>query len=122
MTVKRVRVIARGEESTTVGFESRCNTCGSCAHRKNQLSTFEIPGQFEHQVDLNLELRDQIYALFYSWLLPLILALVFAFIADSIPLSEIYGIILAVCGFSLGVMLCRQLKPSAVTTTEVHRG
>ena len=115
-------MIARGTQSTTVGFESKCDSCSSCAHNRTRVSTFEIPGEFEHEVELDLGLKHQIFALFNSWLLPLLMALVFAFIADYLPLSEIYGIILAVCGFSLGVMLCRQLNASAVATREIHRG
>lgn len=122
MTSKRVRVIARDEQSTTVAFESSCDSCSSCAHGRMRISTFDIPGEFEHEVELDLALKHQIFALFNSWLLPLMLALVFAFVADYLPLGEIYGIILAVCGFSLGVMLCRQLNSAAVATREVHRG
>ena len=81
-----------------------------------------IDGSFEGEVDLHLSLRDQCFVLLNSLLLPLLISLVFAFVADYLHLSEIYGIISAVCGFSIGVLWCRRLKPDALTVKQVHRG
>ena len=123
-------MIERDAQSSIIEFESRCGTCKSCAQRSDETRTLKIPigykgsheASFPDQIDLELKLSDQCFVLFNSWLLPLFLALAFAFIADSIRLSEIYGIIFAVCGFSVGVLLCRGLKASAVTAKEVYRG
>lgn len=120
--------MARDANSTTLiteaaVSESKCQTCQSCAHAQSESRILQLPlqlpGSYQGEVELSFSLSSLCYVLFHSWLLPIVTALIFAFIADSIPLGEIYGIILAVCGFSVGVLLCRKSKSSALAVKEV---
>ena len=102
---------------TLVQSDAACSSCHGCAQSQEQ--QIQIPGLYSHEVELHLSLKDQVYALFHSLLLPLGLAMGLAFIAETVLSSEIYGIISAVCGFSIGMLLCRQLRPSALRVKEV---
>jgi hypothetical protein len=113
----QVRVIANSAAGTLISSDRSCPKCSSCAVEFSRTAT--ISGQYKGQVELELSTVDQCFALFNSLLLPLLLALVFAFVAEWLLLGEIYGIIAAICGFSLGVLLCKQLKPTALMARQI---
>ena len=119
MTSQRVHVIEQTDKSTIVQAQSPCAGCQQC---KGKTKTLELKGAFNGEVELQLDLRDQWFALFNSLLLPLLLALLCAFIADLVHSGEMYGIISAICGFSIGVLLCRPLRAAALTAREVQKG
>ncbi len=116
MTNHRVRVVEQ-LENTTIIQAPACQTCTGCAAGK--FKTVQIPGAYNNQVELHLKLEDLAFVLANSLMLPLALGLISAFVADLCHSSEIYGIISFLCGFTLGMLLCRRLKESAVTVKEV---
>ncbi len=120
MSIQSVRVVEQLKHSTVVQAEA-CQSCGACPVGQSKL--VEVPlvysGGQEDQLALQIDIRDQLFAVTNSLLLPVFLALIFAFIADSVHSNEIYGIVSAVCGFTIGMLLCRQLRTAAVTAKRV---
>lgn len=116
MSTRTGRVIAREGESTLVEFDPGCRTCQGCAHQQSRC--IQLPGSFNHEVSLDLSLKAQTFALFYSLLLPILFAVLATFVADWLLLNEGWGIIAALCGFTIGMVLCRPLGLSALTVVE----
>lgn len=116
-TLNAVEASNLKDPTTVIRLERECQGCQACVHSGWQ--QIEIQGEFTDQVELQLSLRHQMFALFHSLLLPLLFALLSAFVADWLQFSEIYGIILTICGFILGTWLCRQLQSSALTAREI---
>jgi hypothetical protein len=102
---------------TVISSNRACTKCPSCSVEISRTAT--ISGHYRGQVELELSVAQQWFALFNSLLLPLLMAVTFAFVAEWLLLDEIYGIIAAICGFSLGVLLCRQLKPTALIARQI---
>lgn len=117
MTRVRALVIAREGQTTQIKSIRSCTSCQTCGVEKFQSAT--ISGSYHGEVVLEIELRDQCFALFNSLLLPLLFALGFAFVADMLLTNELIGIISAVCGFSIGMLVCQQLKPTALSAKQI---
>jgi hypothetical protein len=116
MSLKVGRAVAWDKHSTLIEFESSCGTCRGCAtQRPKQL---RIVGNFDHAVQIELSAKKQLAALFNSLLLPVLIAVLLAFVADWLRLNELYGIILVFGGFTLGMALCQRLSPAALLVTE----
>lgn len=120
MTSIHAQVVASDGQTTLIKSPAACRTCHACSVEKFKTAT--ISGSFEGEVQLTLESKLQWQALLHSLLLPLLLALALAFVADMLLASEIFGIIAAVCGFSIGMRLCRQLNPEALQIKAIDRG
>jgi hypothetical protein len=110
------RIISQDDNSSLIEFSTGCQTCNGCANRKPQ--RIRMSGQYSENVSLRLGLRDQVYALFNSLLLPLLLGMVLAFVADWLLLNEWWGIFAACCGFTIGMVLCRPLGVTALEIKE----
>jgi len=112
MSVRIGRVIARDSEGSLIEFDSGCSGCHGCAQgRQHQLL---IPGEFDHEVAVRLSSRNQLFALFNSLLLPILVSVCSALVADWFMLGDFYGAIVTVGGFILGLALCRQLSPTTL--------
>ena len=77
-----------------------------------------MSGQYDENVALQLSLKDQVFALFNSLLLPLLFAMLLALVADWLHSNEWWGIFAACCGFTIGMLLCRQLGAAALEIKE----
>lgn len=117
MSLKLGRAVAWDKHSTLIEFESRCGHCQGCATQ--QPKQLRVYGNFDHGVQIELSTKMQFSALFNSLLLPLLIAVLLAFVADWLQLSELYGIILVFGGFTLGMALCRRLNPAALSLKTV---
>lgn len=112
MTSLRARVLASDGETSLIESSDACQGCHGCGVENSKNVT--ISGAFEGEVVLTLESRQQWRALVHSLLLPLLTALGLAFVADLVLADEIFGIIAAICGFSIGMRFCRPLNPAAL--------
>jgi len=116
VTSIRARVVSNDGQTSLIESDTACRGCQGCAVEKSKSVT--ISGTYEGRVLVTLESRQQWRALVHSLLLPLITALVLAFVADLLLADEIFGIIAAFCGFSIGMRLCKQLNPAALKVTK----
>jgi len=116
MSLRIGRAVAWDKHSTLIEFESSCGPCQGCASQKSK--QLRIDGHFDRAVQIELSTKKQLAALFNSLLLPLLIAVLLAFVADWLQLSELYGIILVFGGFTLGMALCQSLSPAALFVTE----
>ncbi len=117
MTSLRARVVSSDGQTSLIESDTACLGCQGCAVEKSKNVT--ISGAFEGEVLLTLESRQQWRALVHSLLLPLMTALGLAFVADLLLANEIFGIIAAICGFSIGMRLCKQLNTAALRVTAI---
>ena len=116
MSHKVGRAIAWDNQTTLIEFDAGCDSCQGCASSKSKQIT--VTGKYKQDVQLNLSSFDQSYALFNSLMLPILMAIVMAFIADWLHSGDWYGIILVFGGFTLGMALCQRLSPDALIVEE----
>jgi len=116
MSLRIGRAIARDSEGTLIEFDSGCGGCKGCAQGRQQ--KLLVAGEFDHEVVVRLSSRNQMFALFNSLLLPILMSVCLALVADWFLLSDSYGTFFAVSGFILGMALCRQLSPTTLGVEE----
>ncbi|MFT4798196.1 MAG: hypothetical protein ACJAYE_000873 [Candidatus Azotimanducaceae bacterium] len=116
MSLRIGRAIARDRKGTLIEFDSGCDGCNGCSQGGQQ--QLLIPGEFEREVVVRLSSRNQLFALFNSLLLPIFVSVCAALVADWFLLGDLYGTFLTVGGFIIGMALCRQLNPSALSVQE----
>jgi hypothetical protein len=116
MSLRIGRAIARDSRGTLIEFDSGCDSCNGCS--QGRLKQLLVPGEFDHEVVVRLSSRDQLFALYHSLLLPILMSVCSALVADWFRLGDLYASFFAIGGFILGMALCRQLSPATLGIQE----
>jgi hypothetical protein len=119
MSTRVGRVIAHEGGFTVVEFDSSCGTCRGC--NQQQAQSLQLPGSFSNEVAVSVDLKSQAFALVNSLLIPILMAVISAFVADWLLLGEPLGIFVTFCCFILGMLLCRPLGLSALGVVQGNR-
>lgn len=116
MSFRIGRAIAQDSEGTLIEFDSGCDNCSGCSQGRHQ--QLLVPGEYDHEVVVQLSSRDQLFALCHSLLLPILISVCSALVADWFLFGDLYATFFAVSGFILGMTLCRPLSPTTLSVQE----